>query len=76
MITSFNAPLEMLNEMEIVEEAEAAKMKSFLGAGAQSGVQNTMNNTKSDAMGRTGGSMHSAASAGEKASQAAEELND
>jgi len=32
MVCTFNAPLQMLSSMEVVDEEEAAKMKSFLGA--------------------------------------------
>jgi hypothetical protein len=34
MVCTFNAPLQMLSSMELVDEEEAKQMKSFLGASA------------------------------------------
>jgi hypothetical protein len=45
MVCTFNAPLQMLSAMEVVDEEEAAKMKSFLGASASQVEQNSANKT-------------------------------
>ena len=53
MVCTFNAPLQQLSSMELVDEEEAAKMKGFLGAGGAIDKQSSANKTQTDKFGRT-----------------------
>ena len=70
MVTAFNACIEPLGEMEVVEAEEAAKMKAFLG-GASFGLGGI------ESMHSTGeGPSAMSANREERASMHAEEVND